>query len=232
VSILSGILERVDTELQSSTAIPQPSGQPSNKVPSNTHHLVFGLLSLAVLIVGMSMVYLWQHHKVNELNTQLNNYQDALVKDSKISLDNLNALTALPNTVVDTTNSPTDLIAFLGADNTQCYKGNGSGYYKVVAQANDQFAKMQYGCTAKDGTSPLGASPAFILAKKTNNKWGLISPTNQWLPINGQDEPSCPMVNNNKVSKLVTPQCWQGPALSSSNSTNNQQRAVISVTNP
>lgn len=206
--------------------------QPTNKVQDNTHHLVFGLLSLLVLIVGMGAVYLWQQHRVNELNSKLDNYQATLVKDSKLSLDKLNALSALPNVVVDTASSPPDLIAFLGADNTGCYKNGGSGYYKVVAQANGQFAKMQYGCTAKDGTSPLGASPSFILAQKTNSKWSLVSPTNQWLSFGGQDIPSCSMVNDNKVSKLVTPQCWQGPALSSPNDNSNQQRTVVAVTNP
>ena len=221
----------MDTETQTTTINTPQSTTGSNKKVSITHHLLFSLLSLLVLIVGMGSVYVWQHHKVNELNNQLNNYQTTLVKDSKISLDNLNALTALPNIVEDITNSPTDLIAFLGADNTQCYKAGGSGYYKVVSQASDQFAKMQYGCAANGGTTPLGSSPTYILAKKTNAKWSLISPTNQWQPINGQDTPSCTMVNDNKVSKLVTPQCWQGPALSSSNNSN-QQRTVVTVTNP
>lgn len=222
----------MDTETQTTTINTPQSATSSNKKVSITHHLLFSLLSLLVLIVGMGSVYVWQHHKVNELNNQLNNYQTTLVKDSKISLDNLNALTALPNIVEDITNSQTDLIAFLGADNTQCYKAGGSGYYKVVSQASDQFAKMQYGCTANGGTTPLGSPPTYILAKKTNAKWSLISPTNQWQPINGQDTPSCTMVNDNKVSKLVTPQCWQGPALSSSNDNSNQQRTVVTVTNP
>lgn len=199
---------------------------------SMSHHMLFGLLSLIVLLVGMEAVYLVQQHRVNTLSSQLNNYQSTLVKDSEISLDNLDALTALPNVVVDAANSPTDLIAFLGADNTQCYKGGGSGYYKVLAQANDQSAKMQYGCTAKGGTTPLGSSPSHILAKKTNAKWTLISPTNQWLPINGQDLPSCAMVNNNKISKLVTPQCWQGPASGTPGNNTSSHHTVVQVTNP
>jgi uncharacterized Tic20 family protein len=223
----------VDTETQTTTTInTQHSAPGSNKTVSATHHLMFSLLGLLVLIIGMGSVYVWQHHKVNTLSDQLNNYQATLVKDSKISLDNLNALMALPNIVVDTVNSPTDLIAFLGADNTQCYKGNGSGYYKIVAQTNDQFAKMQYGCTAKDGTTPLGSSPTYILAYKIIGKWSLISPTNQWLPINGQDTPSCTMVNNNKVSKLITSQCWQGPALTSPSTINTKAYSIEAVTNP
>ena len=226
--------EVMDTETQTATPIStQQSAPHSNKTVSAAHHLLFSLLGLLVLVVGMGSVYTWQHHKVNTLNGQLNNYQATLVKDSKVSLDNLNALMALPNIVVDTANSPTDLIAFLGADNTQCYKSSESGYYKVVTQASDQFAKMQYGCTAKGGTTPLSASPAYILAKKVNNKWALISPTNQWLPINGQDTPSCTMVNGNKVSKLVTPQCWQGPALTSPSTTFNLKAySAAPVTNP
>jgi hypothetical protein len=222
----------MDTEIQSTTQAPQTNERPTYYAPSNSHRLVFGLLSLLILIVGMCAVYFWQHEQVEQLNSKLDNYQATLVKDSKISLDYLNALSALPNIVVDKANSPTDLIAFLGSDNTQCYKNNGSGYYNVVAQADDQFAKMQYGCTSKDGNSPLGTSPSFILAKKTNNKWSLISPTNQWQVVNGQDEPSCTMVNDNKFSKLVTPQCWQGPILGSSNSNNNQQITIVSVSNP
>jgi hypothetical protein len=209
-----------------------PSAPASNKTVNATHHLVFGFASLLVWLAGMGAVYLWQHHKVDTLNSQLNNYQAALVKDSKISLDYVTALRALPNIVVDAANSPADLIAFLGADNTQCYKANGSGYYKVVSEANDQFAKLQYGCTAKGGTTPLGTTPAYILAKKAGGKWSLISPTNQWLPVSGQDLPSCTMVNGNKVSMLVAPKCWQGPALTGHGTTNGKAYTVESVTNP
>lgn len=210
---------------------PVSSSDQNSKI-SLKHHLTFGLAGFLVLIAGMIGVYYWQHAKVNDLNAQLNDDQIALIKDSKISLDKLNALEALPNIVVDNANSPADLIAFLGADNTQCYKGGGSGYYKVLSQANDQFAKMQYGCTAKSGSTPLGDSPAYILAKKTNNKWSLISPTNQWLPINGQDTPGCRMINDNKVSRTVTPQCWQGPALTGSATSNLKNYIVEPVTNP
>ena len=111
----------MDTETQTTTPInAQHDASGANKAVSTTHHLMFSLLGVVVLIIGMGSVYAWQHHKVNALNNQLNNYQATLVKDSKLSLDNLNALTALPNIVVDVANSPTDLIAFLGADNTQC----------------------------------------------------------------------------------------------------------------
>jgi hypothetical protein len=207
--------------------IPETNGQSRLK-----HHLIFGLVSLVILLAGMGSVYTWQHHNVERLDNQLNNYQATLVKDSKISLDELTALRSLPNIVVDDANSPTDLIAYLGANNTQCYKDYGSGYFKVIAQTNDQFAEMQYGCTAKGGTTPLGASPAHILAKKTGNTWSLISPTDQWLPMNGLDTPSCTMVNDNKVSKLVTPQCWQGPALTSPGTVNFKAYSVVAVTNP
>jgi hypothetical protein len=222
----------MDTELQ----IPKPdnlaNAQSSSSKVSATHHLVFGLVSLLVLVAGIGAVYLWQHHKVNELNDKLNNYQAALIKDSRISLDKLNALMALPNVVEDSANSPTDLIAFLGANNTQCYKGNQDGYFKVVAQANDQFAKMQYGCAAKGSSTPQGPSPTYILARKTNNEWSTISPTNQWLTVNGQELPSCTMVNSNKVSKLVTPECWNGPAVTGSTDVNSKSYSTVPVTNP
>jgi hypothetical protein len=220
----------MDTATQ--TTETQHSERYLNKKVSTTHHLVFGLLSLLILVVGISTVYFWQHHKVTTLDGQLNNYQATLVKDSKISLDNLNALRALPNIVLDTANSPTDLIAFLGANNTQCYKSNEIGYFKVVTQVNDQFAKMQYGCAIRDATTPLGSSPAYILAKKTGSQWSLISPTNQWLPINSQSLPSCTMVNDNKISKLVTPQCWKGPALLSPGTVSTKAYTTETVTNP
>ncbi len=220
-------------DIQDGTTInTQPNEFGKTRTVGISHHLVFSLLSLLIMALGMSAIYVWQHHKVNALNAELNNYQATLVKDSKISLDNLNTLMALPNIVIDTANSPADLIAFLGADNTQCYKADGSGYYKVVAQVNDQFAKMQYGCTTKNGTTSLGSSPAYILAKKMNDTWSLISPTNQWLPVNGQGLPSCSMVNDNKVSKIVTPQCWQEPALTSPSISNLKSYSVEAVTNP
>jgi hypothetical protein len=221
----------MDTETQNTNISDGSDTVKVGKAVSAKHHLIYGLIYLIVLIVGMGSVYLWQHHKVNDLNNQLNDYQTTMIKDSKISLDNVNAVIALPNTVVDTASSPTDLIAFLGADNTQCYKANENGYFKVISQVNDQFAKMQYGCSAKNSTTPLGTSPAYILAKKTDGKWSLISPTNQWLPINGQDVPSCIMVNTNKVSKLITPQCWQGVVLNSSDSFNPNDVTVMPVTN-
>jgi hypothetical protein len=214
---------------------PTTTPQSNISVTSNTknlaHHLGFGLVSLAIVILAASTVYLWQHQKVNSLNEQIANMQLALKKSASISLDNLTARLALPNIVADSANSPTDLIAFLATDNTQCYKNDGgSGYYKVMAQDNDLFAKMDYGCTAKGGSTPLDKSPAYILAKKTNNKWSLISPTNQWLVIADQQVPSCKMVNDNKVSKLITPQCWQGPGLLVGGA--NAARTVVEVTNP
>ena len=190
------------------------------------HHLIFGLLSLLILAVGIGAVYFWQHQKVNSLDHQIDNMNSAFIKDAALSKDSLEAVVALPNMVVDTANSPTDLIAFLGADNTQCYKAGGNGYFKVTAQATDKFAEMQYGCTAKGSTTPLGASQTHILAKKQGAAWSLISPTNQWQAISGQDIPSCTMVNNSKISKLVTPQCWQGPAFSATVPT------VVQVINP
>lgn len=178
----------------------------------------------------MGAVYRWQHEEVNSLNAKVSSLTASLGNQTAQLTDRETALSALPNIVVGAANSPTDLIAFLSADNTQCYKnGGGSGYYKVVVQTNDEFAKMQYGCTAKGGTTPLGAAPAYILAKKTGGTWSLISPTNQWLSINGQQLPSCTMVNDNKVSKLVTPECWQGPALTAS--TANATRTAVPVTN-
>jgi hypothetical protein len=134
-------------------------------------------------------------------------------------------LSALPNTVDDTANSPVDLIAFLGSDNTQCYKTRGNGYYKIVAEGNGKFAKMQYGCTLPGGSIPFGP-PTYILAIKTTGKWHLISPTDQWAMVNGQELPSCKMVNDNKVSKLVTPECYIQSAPGGSTLT------VGQVTNP
>ena len=97
----------IDTETTATKAIDtQRSTLDLNKTVSTTRHLIFGLLSLLVLIVSMGAVYLWQHHKVDALSNQLNNYQATLVKDYKISLYNLNALTALPNIGVDAVTNP------------------------------------------------------------------------------------------------------------------------------
>lgn len=106
---------------------------------------------------------------------------------------------------MDPANSPADLVAFLGYYNTGCYKQNNeSGYYKIVVHTADKFAK------------------------KVNNAWQLVSLTNQWLMINEQDVPSCSMINESLISKLVTPQCWQEPTSNNSDT----KPIVVPVVNP
>jgi len=200
---------------------PRPTQQTGN---SNLSRILLSLFGLIILVGAMGAVYFWQHQEVSSLNAQVAGLNTAVNNQKDQVADREKALSSLPNKVVDVASSPIDLIAFLAADNTQCYKQQNDGYFKVLAQANDQFAEMQYGCTTSGAAAPSG-TPAYILAKKVSNKWQLISPTNQWwVTQDGQPVPSCTMVNDNKVSKLVATQCFVGDLSS--------PLVLQSVTNP
>ena len=191
--------------------------QPAKKTyNSRQHHIIFSSVSLIILVIAVSLVYFWKQQEVNSLNTQLANASTAVNNQKAQVTDGDKALSSLPNRIEDVAHSPIDLIAFLGADNTQCYKQQNSGYFKVVSQANDQFAEMQYGCTTSGSATPSG-TPTYILAKKVGDKWQLISPTDQWsFTITGKSVPSCKIVNDNKISMLVAPQCFAGDVSSPS----------------
>ena len=59
----------------------------SDATVSAAHHLLFGLASLLVVVVAAGAVYVWQHHKVTTLNTQIKDDHAALTKDAALSLD-------------------------------------------------------------------------------------------------------------------------------------------------
>jgi hypothetical protein len=72
--------------------LPQPNIQPPKLTLDNkTYKRSLNLLVLIILFLILCVVgvYLWQHHKVNQLNDKVSNYQAALIKDSKTSLLNL-----------------------------------------------------------------------------------------------------------------------------------------------
>jgi hypothetical protein len=171
---------------------------------AHSHGLSYLLLVVAIAFIGV--VYLWQHGKVVDSTKQATSLSAALEDQNAQTADREKALSSLPNTVIDAGSSSVDLIAFLGSDNTQCYKETGSskGYYKVVKEVSGKFAKMQYGCVVAEGSAPSGP-PSYILAKKLDNKWQTISPTNQWSTVDGANLPSCKMINDNK---LLEPKCY------------------------
>ena len=51
--------------------VPEEPNIKKNNSSNTSHHLVFSLISLIVLLVAVGGVYYWQHNKVNSLNNQL-----------------------------------------------------------------------------------------------------------------------------------------------------------------
>ncbi len=196
----------------------QPIPPPSPPAVKHGHKLILFCLFVLVAAACAGGVYAWQHKKITSLNSQLTNL-NAQLSDQQA------AFSALPN-IVDVASSGTaDLTAFLGSDNTQCYKqpSSGKGWFKINKEVNDQFAQMQYGCQNSYSSS----TPTHILAIKTNGQWALISPTNQWTTVNGVDYPSCTMINDNKISKSLEPKC---AVQTTTNGT--AQTTLQDVTNP
>lgn len=184
------------------------------------------LLLLIAAIACIGIVYFWQNAKVEDATKQTTSLSAALKDQKAQTADRDKALTSLPNTVIAPSGSSTDLIAFLGSDDTQCYKSsNSKGYYKVVKEAAGKFAKMEYGCVVGENNAPSGPL-THILAKKLDSKWQTINPTGQWSMLNGENLPSCKMINDHKVSKLLEPKCYDQPKAGSDKLT------VESVTNP
>lgn len=177
--------------------------------PTHSSYVLLIILAAVITVAVAAVIYFWKQQEITALTDKVTGLT-AAVGDQRAQVANWErVLATLPNKVEDASDSPVDLIAFLATDNTQCYKDQGNiGYYKILAHANNQFAKMRYGCVAKDAATPAG-SPTYILAKKVDGKWQLISPTNEWLAKSATESvPSCTMVNDNRVSKLVTPQCF------------------------
>jgi len=111
------------------------------------------------------------------------------------------------NVVEDTQNGSPDLVAFLRADDTGCWRNgmNDRGWYRVVKEVNGTQADMEYGCLkTHDGGN---GAPGHILAHKVADKWQLISPTNQWDWYTAQI-PSCAMLKANDILATLEPGCW------------------------
>lgn len=110
----------------------------------------------------------------------------------------------LPNVVVDPGHGTRDLVTFLRTNDTGCYKqpDQGTGWFRIVKEVNASQAELEYGCS-KTYNQGLG-TPDRILAHKTDGKWKLISPTNQWV----YRIPSCTMLNDNNILAKLEPQCW------------------------
>jgi len=194
---------------QAPTTNPQPAPQPARSNRSVLTMLVWPVV--AVLVVAG--VYYWQHKKVNDLNVKVTNLTSQLSTSSAQAAGSQKALAALPNTVKDTTGSGStiDLSLSLGANNTGCYKNTDTpiGWFQIVKETNDAFAKMQYGCVSPTQTTPTGTA-TYLLAKKTSTAWQTISPTNQWVTVSGATYPTCTMLNDNKFTKQIEPKCATG----------------------
>jgi hypothetical protein len=198
-------------------------GETKAQKSAHSHVLHYSLLVVAIALIGVAC--LWLCRKAGDSAQQAADVSAALVAQKAQTADREKALASLPNTVVTEVSASVGLIAFLGSENTQCYKaGNDKGYYKVVKEIAGKFAKMQYGCVAGEGGIPPGGHN-YILAKKLE-KWQTISPTNQWSAVDGENLPSCKMINDNKVSKLLEPKCYGQPDVHSGKPT------VVLVTNP
>jgi hypothetical protein len=186
------------------------TSQPVNKPPATPaaspstarygKHFLLGYLLIIVLALTAGGVYAWQHNQVKQLKADL--------KESQVQLqDREAALAGFPNVLDDSNDATIDLLAFLGGDNTQCYKAEGErGYYNVIDEVDGKFAKMEYGCVDESQKSPSG-SPSYILAVK-DKAWKLVSPTNQWATIHGQVYPNCQMIDDNDISKKLEPTCY------------------------
>lgn len=101
------------------------------------------------------------------------------------------------------------LVAFLKEDYSGCEigsaDGEGQGYYNVVKELPNRFALLNYGCVTSD-TPEQDNSTTFMIAIKLGEEWSLISPTNHF---NENGVPSCLMVDMFRISKEISPQCFQ-----------------------
>ncbi|HEU4966350.1 MAG TPA: hypothetical protein VFT53_02620 [Candidatus Saccharimonadales bacterium] len=105
------------------------------------------------------------------------------------------------NTVIADASTSPSLVNFLKYDYTGCSKD--AGYYKVFKEVPGRFAEMSYGCA---GTIP-EMPRSYIIAMNAGGSWTFISPTNNMDNTTGV--PSCLIVDMFKVSKALSPRCWQ-----------------------
>ena len=181
---------------------PQPAPQPAKSNRSVLTMLAWPVV--AVLVIAG--VYYWQHKKVNDLNSKLSSANSQLATTKAQTGAQLTS--SLKDQVVGTVGSSVDLVSFLGSDSSTCSanKATPTGWYQVVKEVSDNFAKMQYGCISSGQTAPSGGA-AYILADKASGSWKLISPTNQWVTVNNVEYPTCTMINDNKFTKQIEPKC-------------------------
>jgi len=106
------------------------------------------------------------------------------------------------NTVTNNIGASKELVAFLENDYWGCQT---NGEYKIIKEVRDRFALMQYGCTG-DGSINT-PNPPTIIGIKLADGWSLISSANYHMNNNGQ--PSCLLVDLFKVSKELTPKCFE-----------------------
>jgi hypothetical protein len=83
---------------------------------------------------------------------------------------------------------------------------------------HERFALLNYGCT-NDPNALKGAYD--IIAMKMGDGWVQLSPTNNF---NSNNVPSCLIVDMFKISKSLTPQCYQN--------TGYNDNSLRKVTNP
>jgi hypothetical protein len=99
-------------------------------------------------------------------------------------------------------------VAFLKHDETGCEIGQQAGssaargYYKILKEVSNRFALLNYGCLSDPGALQGNYD---IVAMKLGDGWALLSPTNNF---NGST-PSCLMVDTFKISKTLTPKCFE-----------------------
>ena len=159
----------------------------------------FGLVEILLIVTTVALLALVGWIAFSNLNK--NETQDATSNSSTQQ-------TERPKNIVlnEPAGSP-DLVAFLKADYTGCENMNERGTYKIIKEVPG-FAELRSGC---------GEVDAFIIAKMVNDKWALISPTNQFTP---SGIPSCKMVDEHKIPKQLEPQCAVEPLAEQTNPKN------------
>lgn len=152
-----------------------------------------GLITLAIAIGGFTMWFVAHSKQV------ANDAYNAATYTTPTSTSKSTA-----NIVDDPQNGSVDLVAFLRSDDTGCWRApsQGTGWYRIVKEVNDNQADMEYGCSQT--YSQGNGSPVHILAHKVSGKWQLISPTNQW----SYNIPSCTMLQENDILAVLEPACW------------------------
>ena len=111
------------------------------------------------------------------------------------------------NRVDATAGHAADLVAFLRHDYSGCEvdtdDASVTGYYKIVKEVPNRFALLDYGCTNDESAL---AGDYKIIAMKLGTTWATLSPTDN---MREDGTPSCLLVDTFKVSKRLTPKCYE-----------------------